>query len=231
MTASILPTIWQTLNAKYLNMKSQGLPAKIILAYFQMALPLAYTTQPLFGMVVRKDCLLDSIYTKLNACAAQGWCCLEPEDRTDWFIVKPDSGTPPIIHINMNTTGNNHHLTNHYDIYSIETAQERHTFWGDYRRFGIFTDEDVEAATKPILPRGTYRIVDATYGSFDSDRTVSYLHALERKAYRGLFRVSNTEAGLDPAPGVLKSLHLKVLTASNSNRLNYEFKEGSIFCL
>jgi hypothetical protein len=191
-----------------------------------------YTTmQPLFAMVVRKDCLLESIYIKLKECAAKGWCCLEPDDRTSWFIIKPNRETPPIIHINMNTTSDNHHLTNLYDFYSIETAQERHSFWGDYRQFEIFTDTDVEVATKPILPRGTYRIVAAMYGSFDSDRTVSYLTALERKDFRGLFRVSNAEAGLDPAPGVIKSLRLNIVTVGNSNSLNYEFKEGSIFRL
>ena len=187
--------------------------------------------QPLFAMVIRRDYLQESLHIKLKECAAQGWCCLEPDNRTGWLIVPPNDETPPVIHVNMNTTENSHHLTNVYDFYSIETAKEHHPFWGDHRRFGIYTAKDLEAAAKPVLTRGTYRIINATYGDFDNDCTVSYLTALERRNFRGLFRISNTEAGIDPAPGVLKSLRLNIVTDAKSEPQTYEFQEGSVFCL
>lgn len=190
-----------------------------------------YKTQPLFAMVVRKDRLIESLYSKIKECAAKGWCCIEPDDRSGWRIVESNTETPPIVHINMNTTDSNHHLTSHYDFYSIEHSQERNNFWGNFREFNIFTEKEIASATTPIIPKGTYRILSAQYGSFDGGRTASYLPALERKNFSGLFRVSNAEAGSDPAPGIVKSLHLEVAFFDARESTSYVFKEGSVFCL
>src|SRR4030095_8105195 len=180
---------------------------------------------PLFAMTVRKDCLLRSLQEKLGECAKNGWCCLEPGNRTNWLIVSRADQVSPIVHVNMNTTANNHHLTNMYDFYCIEEAEQRHPCWGDFRRLGVFTDAEMEEVLKPLLSGQSYRIVDATYGHFDSARLVTYMPALKRKGFRGLFRVSNKEANSDPAPGVLKSLRLEVVLEESGNAQTYVFTE------
>ena len=182
-------------------------------------------------MVMRKDYLIESLYLKIKECATAGWCCIEPDDRSGWRIVKSNTETPPIVHINMNTTESNHHLTSHYDFYSLENSQERHEFWGDFRDLEIYTKKEIDNAITPILPRGTYQIISAQYGSFDDGRTISYLPVLERKNLSGLFRVSNAEAGSDPAPGIVKSLRLEVVLSDAPELIGYVFKEGSVFCL
>ena len=187
--------------------------------------------QPLFAMVMRKECLMESLYTKIKECAAKGWCCLEPDDRSGWCIVKPNSAIPPIVHVNMNMTDTNHHLTNAYDFYSVENAEVCHEYWGNLRDLEIYTQREIDNATNPIIPKDTYRILSAQYGHFDDGRTVSYLPALERKNCSGLFRVSNAEAGSDPAPGIVKSLRLQVAFFDARESTSYVFKEGSVFCL
>lgn len=186
--------------------------------------------QPLFAMAVRRDHMLASLQAKLRECVLKGWCCIEPDDRTDWIIIPPGGGTPPVVHVNMDTTQSNHHLTNHSNSYSLTDLREVHSFWGDFRRFGIFTETEIDAATRPVLTPGTYRIVDAQYGDFATGRLVSYFSAIERKNSRGLFQVSNAEAGLDPAPGVIKLLRLQV-SVDHGAPQTLEFREGSVFRL
>lgn len=62
-----------------------------------------YRTQPLFGMLLRRDLALASLTQKLLECARNGACCLEPEDRTGWLFRPCDGREPPIIHVNMHT--------------------------------------------------------------------------------------------------------------------------------
>lgn len=191
----------------------------------------SFPFHPLFAMALRRDYLLEWLQGKLGQCASTGWCCLEPDDRTAWLTRSFGDGTAPIIHVNMNRTANNHHLTNIYDFYCIEDAEQHDRFWGNSAHFGVFTVTERQALFKPSISEDLYRIVDATYGDFNTDRLVTYLPALERKGFRGLFRVSNKEAKSDPAPGVVKTLRLKVVAECSNKAQTYEFKEGSLFCL
>lgn len=189
-----------------------------------------YHTQPLFSMVVRRDHLMVSLQKKLAECVRQGWCCIEPDDRDDWIIIPSSDPMPPIVHVNMNSTCNNHHLTDHFKFYSLSDFQSQHPFWGDYRRFGVFSAEEINAATSPVFPPGTCQIIGAEYGDFATDRTVSYIEALQRKNFQGVFQVSNAEAGNDPAPGTVKSLRLHVVK-EDARTETFEFREGAAFRL
>lgn len=181
-------------------------------------------------MVVRRDHLMISLQKKMAECVRTGWCCIEPDDRDDWIIIPHNDPMPPIVHVNMNSTGNNHHLTDHYNFYSQSDFRMQHPFWGDYTRFGVFTSQEISIATRPVLEPGTYRIVAANYGDFATDRTMSYIEALQRKNFHGLFQVSNAEAGGDPAPGIVKSLQLRVV-ADHGSATTLEFREGAVFRL
>lgn len=187
-------------------------------------------THPLFAMVVRKDVLQKSLDEKLKECVLNGWCCIEPDDRTGWLIRHPNGEITPIIHVNMNTTGSNHHLTNHYDCYSMSDLTDELPYWGHHSQFQIFTDKEVHDASMPLIDTATTRIVDAWYGDFASNRIVSYLHVLQRRNFSGLFQVSNRDVGFDPAPGVLKVLRLEA-TTNESATLQFEFSENSVFRL
>lgn len=189
-----------------------------------------YHTQPLFSMVVRRDHLMVALQKKMAECIRTGWCCLEPDDRDDWMIIRCDDPMPPIVHVNMNSTGSNHHLTDHHNFYSQTEFRTIHPFWGEYRNFGVFTSEEITAATTPALQPGTYQIVAANYGDFTTNRVVSYLEALRRKNFQGVFQVSNADAGTDPAPGTVKSLRLHVVAAHGAPS-TLEFKEGTVFRL
>lgn len=98
-----------------------------------------YHTQPLFAMVIGRDRLLAALYSKLRECVLNGSCCIEPENRANWIIVAHDDASSPILHVNMETTCDNHHLTSHHDFYSLTEVQEVHPFWGKSCRFGVFT--------------------------------------------------------------------------------------------
>lgn len=187
-------------------------------------------THPLFAMVVRRDVLLKSLDEKLRECVLNGWCCIEPDDRNGWLIRNPDNEFPPIIHVNMNTTSSNHHLTNHYDFYSMTKIYDEHSYWGHHAQFGIFTDREVHDSSRPLINSTTSRIVDAWYGDFASNRVVSYFHVLRERQFSGLFQVSNRDAGMDPAPGVRKVLRLEVIT-NDSSPIQFEFSENAVFRL
>lgn len=189
-----------------------------------------YHTQPLFSMVVRRDLLMISLQKKMAECVKSGWCCIEPDDRDDWIIIRPGDPMPPIVHVNMNSTGNNHHLTDHYSFYSQTDFQTTHPYWGDYRKFCVFSDQEIKAATSPILQPGTYQIVAAKYGDFETNRVVSYIDVLRRKNFHGVFHATNAEAGSDPAPGTVKSLRLHVVK-EDARTETFEFREGAAFRL
>lgn len=189
-----------------------------------------YQTQPLFGMVLRRDELMSSLGVKLKECILNGWCCIEPDDRSGWFIRKADGETPPIVHVNMETTNANHHLTNHHHFYSLMETFDELPYWGHYRRFGIFSDAEIDHVTKPIIDQATSKIIDARYGDFLSNRIVSYMPALRNRRFSGIFQVSNADAGSDPAPGVVKTLRLQIETA-NSATVQLEFSENAVFRL
>lgn len=189
-----------------------------------------YHTQPLFAMIVRREELLSSLELKLEECVLNGWCCIEPDDRTGWLIRSVDIQTPPIIHVNMETTNANHHLTNHHHFYSLTETIDELPYWGHYDRFSIFSEDEVDHLAKPVIDQATSRIIDAQYGDFSSNRTVSYMPALQNRRFSGIFQVCNTDAGSDPAPGVVKTLRLQVETG-NESAVQMEFRENAVFRL
>ncbi|MEJ7593798.1 MAG: hypothetical protein WKF77_19845 [Planctomycetaceae bacterium] len=189
-----------------------------------------YHTQPLFAMVVRRDALLASLEAKLRECVLNGWCCIEPDDRSDWLIRPVDAGITPIVHVNMETTNSNHHLTNHHHFYSLTETTDELPGWGHHSKFGIFSNAEFEDLTRPVIDHATSRIVDARYGDFASNRTISYMRVLQERGFSGVFQVSNADAGMDPAPGVVKSLRLQI-AAENATPVQLEFKERSVFRL
>jgi len=132
--------------------------------------------------------------------------------------------------VNMNTTSSNHHLTNHYDCYSMSDLTEELPYWGHHSQFQIFTDKEVHDTSIPLIDSATSRIVAAWYGDFASNRVVSYLHVFQKQDFSGLFQVNNRDAGSDPAPGVIKVLRLEVIT-NESATLQFEFSENSVFRL
>jgi len=54
--------------------------------------------------------------------------------------------------------------------------------------------------------------------------------ALQNRSFSGIFQVCNTDAGSDPAPGVLKTLRLQIETG-NSSTVQMEFRENTVFRL
>ena len=56
------------------------------------------------------------------------------------------------------------------------------------------------------------------------------MRVLQERDFSGVFQVSNAAAGMDPAPGVVKSLRLQI-TAENAASRQLEFKENTVFRL
>lgn len=189
-----------------------------------------YHTQPLFAMVVRRDVMLKALDIKLRECVLNGWCCIEPDDRSNWLIRKPDEKIVPIVHVNMETTVANHHLTSHHQFYSMTATTEEHVHWGHHSRFDVFTEAEADQVSKPVIDQTKSRIVDARYGDFPGNKTISYMEVLQSRGFSGLFHVCNADAGSDPAPGIVKSLRLQIVTG-NSQCSQLEFNENTVFRL
>lgn len=181
---------------------------------------------PLFAMVISRERLLESMDAKFRECVTRGWCCIEPDDRSNWLIQRADDSLIPIVHVNMDTTTKNHHLTNHYEAYSLTPFSANLPYWGDYRNLGLFDNHEIEGLTRPAIDLSRTPITGAIYGDFQTGRTIPCLDEVRSIVERGAFRVSNSEIGNDPAPGVRKVLRLTIMQEGSPRHL--EFREGEI---
>lgn len=180
--------------------------------------------QPLSTMIVSKNEVLASLNHKFKECVISGCCCIEPDNRKSWFIQKRTDEKTPVVHVNMDATMNNHHLTNHYDCYKQSAYSTNIPYWGDYMQYGIFTDSEINQSTATVIDFSGFGVVDAVYGDVESGKTVSFMEQI-RKMQRGVkMRVTNENAGTDPAPGVVKKLRLKLLI--DSEVIYKDFDEG-----
>lgn len=186
--------------------------------------------QPLFAMVLRRDVLLRSLQKKLAECVLNGWCCIEPDDRSGWLIRKSDRALQPIIHVNMETTATNHHLTSHHNSYSMVELLDTWPLWGPSSQFSFYSAEEITRATQPLIDQTKCQIVDAHYGDFSSNRTVSFMPVLRKQHFSGIIQANNSNAGCDPAPGIVKTLRLQI-DCVDSNTSCIEVTENSVFRL
>ena len=180
--------------------------------------------QPLSGIILQREPMLLAMREKFQEVVTKGWCCIEPNDRKQWYIQRRDMTLNPIVHVNMDMTMNNHHLTNHFDSYRQTPFATDIPYWGDYKQYGIFSDDEVEQSTVPIITIGSVKIIDAVYGDVARGLTVSFMDNM-RKLAKGKRVVANNDcAGKDPAPGVSKMVRVKLL--ENEKSVYRDFKEG-----
>jgi hypothetical protein len=168
--------------------------------------------QPLSTMIVSKNEVLASLNKKFKECVVTGCCCIEPDDRSTWYIQKRSDEKIPVVHVNMDATMNNHHLTNHYDCYKQVAFATNIPYWGDYKQYGIFTDAEISQSVATVVDFTGFSVVDAVYGDVESGRTVSFMDAIKKLRRGSKIRSTNEHAGYDPAPGITKKVRVKILT-------------------
>jgi hypothetical protein len=76
---------------------------------------------------MRYDFAIANLERSKADCERQGWCYLEP-DQPATYMTGDDAVAN--VHVNMNTTGSSHHLTNHYDLYERIPYIKHHPLWG-----------------------------------------------------------------------------------------------------
>jgi hypothetical protein len=91
---------------------------------------------PLSTLSFPSEILTDVLRHKRSECKLGQWCFLEPgyggSYGAHYRLGQIGEGeVPPIVHINMNLTGQNHHLTNHYDTYSAPQSNDLMYWPGD----------------------------------------------------------------------------------------------------
>lgn len=79
-----------------------------------------------------------NIERALKDCERQGWAFLEPTLKDDFYFLPATTLEDANVHINMNATGESHHLTNHYDTYEAEPYIQIHPLWGDSNSYSFF---------------------------------------------------------------------------------------------
>lgn len=170
--------------------------------------------QPLSTMIVSKKEVIASLNKKFKECVVTGCCCIEPDERSSWYIQKRNDEKTPVVHVNMDATMNNHHLTNHYDCYKSEAFAQTIPYWGDYTSYGIFSDAEIQQATSAVISIGEVNIIDAVYGDIECGRTVSFMETIRKMSRGAIIKANNEHAGTDPAPGVEKKLRVKFIRDS-----------------
>lgn len=94
--------------------------------------------QPLSQISLLRDIAIEVLEQKLRECIVIGQCTIEP-DRGNLLRIQPNLKRKPCIHVNMNQTLQNHHLTNHYDCYEkVSSFPENHSKWGSFKNFNLF---------------------------------------------------------------------------------------------
>lgn len=114
-------------NHHYIGLNAAGFqrpaPVADCLSQMMMAYPLA----------------LFNFERAMRDCALKGNCYLEPSFDVPTALVPVGEGDTPNVHINMNMTNTNHHLTNHYDLYEKEPFTRDHPLWGRADKYAFFT--------------------------------------------------------------------------------------------
>jgi hypothetical protein len=139
---------------------------------------------------------------KLKTFIAGGYCCIEPEDKS--AFLRLEDGGHPMVHVNMNNTDKNHHLTSHYNVYEKDGQQMEHPYWGDYKKLNIFTECEMEQG---IIQAKGITLIAARYGH-PSGRMVPVRAILKTLAKNEWVTVCNNETGTDPCPGIKKQMRL-----------------------
>lgn len=95
--------------------------------------------EPLSMMAMRPSYAIKNYERALRECIVQGWCYLEPDDKSGFAHI-PFLDKTPNVHVNMNHTEHNHHFTNHHSVcyadYSNGVVERE--YWGDFSQYEIF---------------------------------------------------------------------------------------------
>lgn len=168
-------------------------------------------THPLFTIILSRNQTLNFLETKLKESVIGTLNRIEPDNREKWYFQKRNDKFIPVVHVNMDATMNNHHLTNHYDFYKPSPFSTSISYWGDYKSYNIFSEEEIEQSTNPTITIGNIKILDAIYGEVEIGKTVSFINALRKLSLSNDIHVTNTAAGSDPSYLQRKKLRIKYL--------------------
>lgn len=179
-------------------------------------------THPLFTLILSKEHMLNFLKDKQQECILDNLHCMEPDHREQWYFQKRSENFTPVIHINMDFTMNNHHLTNHHNFYKQSSFSTDIPYWGDYKKFNIYINEEIQQSTASTIDIGPIKILDAIYGDIEKEKTISYMDILRNLQDKKTFKVDNKLG--DPACGIYKKLRIKFI--DNDKMLYKDFDEG-----
>lgn len=91
--------------------------------------------EPMSMLSMRYDKAVALMKNKIEYYVTNGAGCIEPDDKSKMLKVKGEDN----VHVNMNETKHNHHLTSHYNIYSKTQITDSHKYWGSHKQYDFFS--------------------------------------------------------------------------------------------